>query len=112
MEKAVPFLDQEFLKSYELLLRNAAQESASTNGTGENTQPRSWSIFQSTSPAITMYIISTCEVFIRTFPSEGRLKEAIDYYQKQSARLWQDYKLYAKGMIALVQHRKRRTRSG
>jgi hypothetical protein len=33
------------------------------------------------------------------------LKKAITYYQEQSARYWQGFNLYAKGMIALVQHR-------
>jgi hypothetical protein len=43
--------------------------------------------------------------FYDSLPVEGRLKEAITFHQKQSARYWQDYNLYAKGMIALVQHR-------
>ena len=37
MEKAVRFLDREFLKSYELLLKDAARESARCKGSGENT---------------------------------------------------------------------------
>jgi len=48
-------------------------------------------------------------LYMRSFygdiPLEGQLKEAIAYYQSQSARYWQDFNLYAKGMIALVQHR-------
>ena len=50
-------------------------------------------------------ITSTCEVFYDSVPVEGRLKEAIAYNHKQAARYWQDFNLYAKGMIALVQHR-------
>ncbi|HET7179825.1 MAG TPA: hypothetical protein VFI14_08875, partial [Chryseosolibacter sp.] len=48
-------------------------------------------------------------LYMRSFfeevtPAE-KLSEAIDYYMKQSATFWQDFNLYSKGMIALVQYR-------
>ena len=44
--------------------------------------------------------------FYKTIKIDKNLQTAIDYYTNQSATYWKDNNLYAKGLIALIQHRK------
>jgi|688.fasta_scaffold02841_24 TonB-dependent SusC/RagA subfamily outer membrane receptor len=48
-------------------------------------------------------------LYMRSFfpenPINENLKPVVDYYQKQSSTYWQDFNLYAKGMVALTHHR-------
>jgi len=105
LEKAVKFLDREFAESYEKLLE-AAQATADAKNQNTN-KTSSVEYLSKHKPEDSDIHYLYMRSFYDSVPLEGRLKEAIAYYQKQSARYWQDFNLYAKGMIALVQYRSR-----
>ncbi|WP_276372685.1 carboxypeptidase-like regulatory domain-containing protein [Chryseolinea sp. H1M3-3] len=103
MTKAVRYLDHEFLKNYGLLLKNAAQANPGVNDQDKKRTSNEYLSKHQPSDHDVHYLYMRS--FYNDIPAEGQLKEAIDYYQKQTAKFWQDYNLYVKGMIALVHHR-------
>lgn len=103
IERAVKFLDREFVESYEKLLK-AAQATADAKNQNMN-KTLSVEYLSKHKPDDSDIHYLYMRSFYDSVPVEGQLKEAIAYYQKQSERYWQDFNLYAKGMIALIQHR-------
>lgn len=100
MHKAVAFLDNEFVKDYNELLAaaNALSKNNKDNKTVENYLDNN----HLTHTAIHYLYMRT---FYKGLAKSIALDEASIYYLKQSAKHWQKFSLYMKGMIALIQFR-------
>ncbi len=102
--RAVSYLDDEVIKEYEAVLNEAHHLAEKAKGSDE--QRRIVAEHLSgirPSDQVTHYLYMRS--FFDSIPKREKLAEAITYYQQRAADLWQDFNLYSKGMIALVQHR-------
>jgi len=103
-EKSVSFLDGELLNDYNKLLKEAKKrrEKAQTKQKGIQAEinylaKRHVSYLQLNY----LYMRS----FYPSLKTSKDLQTAINYYTKQSANYWNDFNLYSKGLIALIQYR-------
>tara|TARA_R110002126_G_scaffold282967_1_gene431872 strand:+ start:28220 stop:34870 length:6651 start_codon:yes stop_codon:yes gene_type:complete len=100
IEKSVQFLDDELLEKYERLLINAdnIKQKAKTKKKGEKA-------YNDYLAKNNLSYFTIQYLYMRSFyvdiAKADKLKTAVDYYQNQSIKYWNDYNLYAKGQIAL-----------
>jgi len=100
IEKSVKYLDKELLENYTNLLKEAdkKKQQAKTKAKGEIAYKE-----YLTKNNLNYFTIQY--LYMRSFFGDISLdkkgQEAIDYYQNQSIKYWNEYNLYAKGQIAL-----------
>ncbi|MCH3881853.1 MULTISPECIES: alpha-2-macroglobulin family protein [Tenacibaculum] len=99
LDKAVQFLDEEIVEKYDDLLKRAAKIKA------KNGQKKYEDFLKQNH----LSYFALQYLYMRSFYVEKQFnkktREAVDYYTQQSATYWNDYNLYAKGQIALIQYR-------
>lgn len=103
MVKAVHYLDGEIVEDFSNLQESALQSTASL-------QPRDKQ--KAIDKFLESYIPTSIDVhylYMRSFYPEigvdDKAKEVARYMEKQVTRKWQEYRLYEKGMIALILYR-------
>ncbi|PQJ79239.1 MG2 domain-containing protein [Polaribacter porphyrae] len=100
IEKAVKFLDDELLEQYEKLLDRA--EKIKQNSKTKKEADKKYKEYLSKN---NLGYFTIQYLYMRSFyidiAKADKLKTAVDYYQNQSIKYWNDYNLYAKGQIAL-----------
>mgnify|MGYP000283029981 CR=1 FL=1 len=100
IKKSVQFLDNELIAQYNKLLERASEikEQAKTEKKGEKAY-RDYLAKNNLSYFTIQYL------YMRSFYNEITMnndaKSAVNYYQNQTEKYWNDYNLYAKGQIAL-----------
>ena len=101
---AVQFLDEEILADYEQLLNEANKLRDKENSKQKGNAAKIAYLAKNNLGYPQLHYL-----YMRTFYSGISLpinvQTAIDYYTDQSSKYWKDFNLYAKGMIALIQHR-------
>ncbi|APG63872.1 alpha-2-macroglobulin [Tenacibaculum todarodis] len=99
LDKAVQFLDEEIVEKYDDLLKRAAKIKA------KNGQKKYEEFLKQNH----LSYFALQYLYMRSFYIDKQFnkktREAVDYYTQQSATYWNDYNLYAKGQIALIQFR-------
>ncbi|WP_111706591.1 alpha-2-macroglobulin family protein [Lutibacter citreus] len=105
ISKAVQFLDDEILDDYNKLLKEGKKirDKAKTTSKGIKAEKE---FLAKNHLGNTQLHYLYMRSFYKDLKISEKVKEAIDYYTKQSATYWTDYNLYSKGLIALIQHRK------
>lgn len=99
LNKAINFLDEEIVEQYQELLKRAerVKEDKGSKAYKEYLEKNNLGYF------------ALQYLYMRSFYMDTKFskntKEAVDYYKQQSATYWNDYNLYAKGQIALIQFR-------
>ncbi len=86
LKRAVAYLDQEFLKEYDLMKRNTSNIN---NDHLSQTQIHY------------LYMRS----FFKDFKTSARVAKITAYYKGQAQQYWMNKTLYSKGMLALILHR-------
>ncbi len=101
IEKAVKYLDNELLEQYERLLENAEKrkEKYKTEKKGEKTY-KDYLAKNNLNYFTIQYLYMRS--FYRDISLNDKTKVAVEYYQNQSIKYWNEYNLYAKGQIALT----------
>ena len=100
IEKALEYLDSEFLAVYTQLLKRASEikESSKTKKKGEITYKEFLS-----KNNLNYFLIQY--LYMRSFYAnislDDKTQAAVDYYQNQTTKYWNEFNLYAKGQIAL-----------
>ena len=100
IEKALEYLDSEFLAVYTQLLKRASEikESSKTKKKGEI----AYKEFLSKNN-LNYFLIQY--LYMRSFYAnislDDKTQAAVDYYQNQTTKYWNEFNLYAKGQIAL-----------
>ncbi|TYP97994.1 alpha-2-macroglobulin family protein [Tenacibaculum adriaticum] len=99
INKAVQFLDYELIEIYDKLLDRAEKIKAKDG-------VKKYEAFLSQKH---IGYFELHYLYMRSFYTDisinNKTKKAIEYYKNQSAKYWNDFNLYGKGMIALVQYR-------
>lgn len=100
---AVQYLDTEISKKYLLLLENAKKIEAKTKIDGKKAADN-----YINSNHLSYYEVQY--LYMRSFYTSIRItnnlqQEAINYFLKQTASYWQEFNLYGKGQIALINYR-------
>ena len=102
--KAISFLDDELLNDYNRLLKEAKKRR-------EKTKTKQKGIQAEINYLAKRHVgyLQLNYLYMRSFypnlKTSKNLQTAIDYYTKQSANYWNDFNLYSKGVIALIQYR-------
>ena len=86
VQKAVQYLDNEFVKEYERMKRHASDINDD---------------HLSQTQIHYLYMRS----FFREIPSNKKVREITSYYKGQAQKYWMNRGLYSKGMLALILHR-------
>ncbi|WP_405606787.1 carboxypeptidase-like regulatory domain-containing protein [Polaribacter sp. Asnod1-A03] len=100
IEKSVKYLDEQVINDYNELLKEAdkRKQLAKTKKEGEEAYTKH--LIKNNLSYFTIQYL-----YMRSFYSNISLskkrQEAVDYYQNQTVKYWNDYNLYAKGQIAL-----------
>ncbi len=100
IQKSVQFLDNELIEQYNKLLERASEikEQAKTEKKGE----KAYTDYLAKNH-LNYFIIQY--LYVRSFYEDIKmnndLKSAVNFYQNQTEKYWNDYNLYAKGQIAL-----------
>ncbi|WP_228852363.1 alpha-2-macroglobulin family protein [Aegicerativicinus sediminis] len=103
-EKAISSLDKDITTDYNRLKEQAREIKgrAKTKAQGLKAEKEFWEANHTN-------VLQIQYLYMRSFFKEKDLAEssktAMDYYTKQSAKYWQTYNLYTKGLIALIQNR-------
>ena len=99
IDKAVTYLDEEIVEQYEDLLKRA-------NRIKDEKNKKAYDEFLAKNH---LSYFALQYLYMRSFYLKNPLKDAtqkaVSYYKKQSRTYWNDYNLYAKGQIALIQFR-------
>lgn len=102
--QAVVFLDEEILDDYNRLLKRANDIRLKAKTSQEGSK-----LFNDFMAQQHVYHNQVHYLYMRSFYPEIKIKEktapAVEYYQNQSAKYWQSFNLYLKGMTALIHHR-------
>ncbi|MGJ8743580.1 carboxypeptidase-like regulatory domain-containing protein [Polaribacter sp.] len=100
IQKAVLFLDREFVEHYKNLLEKAVEikEKAKTKKEGDK-KYNAYLAKNNIGYFTIQYLYMRS--FFTDITVDDATKKAIDYYQNQTAIYWNEYNLYAKGQIAL-----------
>jgi TonB-dependent SusC/RagA subfamily outer membrane receptor len=100
LEKAVRFLDKELLDQYTKLIERASEIKTESKTKKEGDKKYTEFLEKNNLKYFTIQYL-----YMRSFYSsislDEKTKNAIDYYQNQSSKYWNEYNLYAKGQIAL-----------
>ena len=100
IEKALEYLDSEFLAVYKQLLKRASEikESSKTKKKGEIA-------FNEFLSKNNLNYFTIQYLYMRSFYAnislDDKTQAAVDYYQNQTTKYWNEFNLYAKGQIAL-----------
>ncbi|MBP9602356.1 MAG: alpha-2-macroglobulin, partial [Lutibacter sp.] len=103
--KVVQFLDDEIEDDYKKLLFEAKKIREKAKTTAQGLKDEAAYLAQNHLGHIQLQYLYM-RSFYKTLKIDKNLQTAIDYYTNQSANFWKDNNLYAKGLIALIQHRK------
>lgn len=101
--KAVRFLDAEVQHDYKKLL-DAAEAYSKDAKTGDKVKLAEQHIDGHIPSALHVQYLYM-RSFYQEISADEKAMKAIAYFEKQTASKWRDYKLYLKGMIALIQYR-------
>ncbi|MGC3944786.1 MAG: carboxypeptidase-like regulatory domain-containing protein [Chryseolinea sp.] len=101
--KAVQYLDAENVIDYRALLKDAGV--SASNAKGDEKQKLIERFLKDHLPSSHAVHYLYMRSFYPDVYPDASSKEAIDYFQKQTASKWLDYPLYEKGLIALIQQR-------
>jgi uncharacterized protein YfaS (alpha-2-macroglobulin family) len=99
-DKAISFLDQEFIKDHEIRMRN--WENANKNNKKIKQKPEKWSWYNCYHELHYFYARS---FYLDKNPLTENQKKIFMEYFMQMQENWQTYSLYEKAMTALVLHR-------
>ena len=104
MQKAVRFLDQEFVDDYNELLKQARiiREKAKTKSAGIKAEKEFLAqrhVWQSQLHYLYM------RSFYPDLPLDEKTREARAYYLKQAETFWKDFNLYSRGLNMMIHHR-------
>lgn len=95
IEKAISYLDGEIIKQYESLIENAKKLSSKKEKAYLEKNHLTYFIIQY------LYMRS----YFTSITMTEKLQKAVDFYQNQTTKYWNDFNLYAKGQIALSLYR-------
>jgi uncharacterized protein YfaS (alpha-2-macroglobulin family) len=100
LEKAIKFLDRELLGNYDNLVEraNEVRERSSTKKVG-NKKYKAYLAKNNIGYFTIQYLYMRS--FYKSISLDAKTQKAVDYYQNQIAKYWNEYNLYAKGQIAL-----------
>jgi len=100
IENAVKFLDDELLEKYEKLLERARKIKEESTSKKDGEKKYADYLAKNNLNYFTIQYL-----YMRSFYDEitldDTIKSAVEYYQNQSTKYWNEYNLYAKGQIAL-----------
>jgi hypothetical protein len=98
--KMIQFLDGQLLEQYTKLL-----EAASTTKKESKSKKEAEKKYTEYLEANNLNYFTIQYLYMRSFfaanPLDEKTKKAVEYYQNQSIKYWNEYNLYAKGQIAL-----------
>lgn len=103
--KAVKYLDNEIVKDYNELLKQARILKESSKDKGEGLKKEKDFLADNHLGALQIHYLYM-RSFYKAIPIPTETQEAVDFYFNQSTQYWKGHQLYLKGMIALVHHRK------
>ncbi|WP_439127572.1 carboxypeptidase-like regulatory domain-containing protein, partial [Polaribacter sp.] len=98
--KSVAYLDGELLKQYRKLLDRAEKTKALSKNTKKGAQAYKEFLAKNNLNYFTIQYLYM-RSFYKDIPRSNALITAVNYYQNQTIKFWNDYNLYAKGQIAL-----------
>ncbi|MDG1398637.1 MAG: MG2 domain-containing protein [Polaribacter sp.] len=100
IEKAVHFLDKELVKNYNKLLQNA--DKIKKKGDNKKKGEKAYLTYLSKN---NLNYFTIQYLYMRSFykdiSMDNDLTSAVNYYQSQTEKFWDNFNLYAKGQIAL-----------
>jgi TonB-dependent SusC/RagA subfamily outer membrane receptor len=103
MTKAVRYLDTQIVEDYANIIK--AAETSAANLKNDQKQTTINNYLENCLPSsIEVHYLYT-RSFYQHISTDQKTREAIEFLERQTAKKWLEYKLYQKGMIALVQHR-------
>jgi uncharacterized protein YfaS (alpha-2-macroglobulin family) len=98
---AISYLDNQILKDYNDLLKNAKIRYANDKDKAQKIEEYLKKNHTSHFQVHYLYTRS----FFKNYKLSKEIQTAVDYYTNQSYNYWKDYNLYSKGLIALIAHR-------
>ncbi len=101
LNKAIAYLDKQMVKDYNELLKTADRIYANS----KNKEQEIELFLQKNKPSNFQIHYLYTRSFFKDKRMNKKTKIAMDYYTKQAYKNWFDYKLYTKGLLALVAKR-------
>jgi len=100
IKKTVKYLDEEFVYTYNQLLKSAEEIKKRAKNKKEGEKKYKEYLAKNNLSYFTIQYLYM-RSFYKDISQDKKTKKAVTYYQNQSVVYWNDYNLYAKGQIAL-----------
>jgi len=104
LDKAIQYLDNQVIKDYNALLKQAKIIRQRENSTKKGERLAKAFLAQNHTSHFQIHYLYT-RSFFKDIAIPNKAKEAVNYYTNQSYEFWKSYNLYTKGLLALISYR-------